>query len=145
MTSLLLKQFLWLSFCFVQFSEAVVSLNNHVRTSYLFFQCRHRDNATESYSCFLSSHALQGCVVLLQTVKAVWKPSGRWDQAHVLDPQSGDYSEKSGSIFYPLICLDKGPEGPWVFGPINMRLLFVWIVFFPVLIQLALHIPFKCF
>jgi len=24
-----------------------------------------------------------------------------------------------------IVCLDKGPEGPYVFGPINMRLLFV--------------------
>ncbi len=27
------------------------------------------------------------------------------------------------------VCLDKGPEGPWVFAPINIRLLFVWFFF----------------
>jgi len=71
-------------------------------------QCRHQDNVTESYSCFLSSHALQGCVVLLQIVKSVWKPSGRWDQALVLDPQSRDYSNR----FFPLLYCLPG-QRPW--------------------------------
>ncbi len=138
MTSFLLKLLLWLSF--VQFSwavKAMLLLHNLVRPikkKLFIFRCHDRN--WELRATFAS------CQVMLYKVGLSCCRLSRPNRSRVEDEIRLLSLVLRAEIIWKIqllfshscsVCLDKGPEGPWVFAPINTRLLFVWF-FFPVLI-----------
>lgn len=125
MTSLLLKQFLWLSFCCFRPQKQWFCYITMCEQAIYFPLPSSQQSHWELLLFLVKSCSTRLCVVLSQgREEAVWKMrSGPCPCPRV------EIIWKNPALFSPsyIVHLDKGPQGPLVFGPIN---LFVWFFFF---------------